>query len=474
MIKIAIYFFFLFFVVEIQAQTLIAISLSSTATANHNQRKIVRDSLQNIFVVFTDSVNHQMMIKGVKYNKTTSQWGSFMNITNGNNPTLSISKSGRIHLVYETNDSISKIKHTSSSDFITWSTEIIISDSVFKSKLPVADIDSIGSLNVFWKQRNTNLSESLIYASINDDTLTNRKIVTTKSEIEDIAIANHLQYIKNDLFFAIQFTDSVQFFRSENNMISYEFLYGVSGASQPGITYNSVIEGGFFPNDNNLRLTYINEYSELIELESDNYSNYNNLSSQTLQGSIDFVCIDNLAPPIGYSYLFMTNGNLYHGFSYGSHWYWSTILDTITTNPLNPSIAYKTFNFLYVDYIWMENNGEGYNIFHKRDAKHIWVGVGDNEKGKGFSIVGYPNPFSEIITLNISVDEKNLVPVLKIFNTKSQLVKNMNYEFNSNNEFTYKWDGTNQIGNKVDSGIYIIMCSVGDRITVRKVAYINN
>lgn len=473
MIKISIYFFFIFFVAKIQAQTLIATSLSSNATANHNQRKIVRDSLQNIFVVFTDSVNQQMMIKGVKYDKNTSQWGSAINITNGNNPTLSISKSGRIHLVYETNDSISKIKHTSSSDFITWSTNIIISDTNFKSKLPVADVDAMGILNIFWKQENTNLSESLIYSKINGDILINRKIVTTKNNILDIAVANHLQYIDNDLFFAIQFNnDSVQFFRSVDNLANHELLFEVKGVSSPCISFNSYIPENDTQGQSLLKLLFLTESDQLFELES-GYSDYSSFSSSFLQDGVDYTCIDDVAPPIGYSYLFMQDGSLYHGFSYGSTWFWSPVLDTISSNPFNPSIAYKTFNFSFVDFIWMENNGEGYNIFHKRDEKHIWMGIEDYEKGKDFSIIGYPNPFSEKITINISVDKEKLAPVLKIYNTKSQIVKNLIFESNSNNEYTYTWDGTNQIGNKVDSGIYIIMCTVGNKKTVRKVAYIN-
>jgi hypothetical protein len=67
----------------------------------------------------------------------------------------------------------------------------------------------------------------------------------------------------------------------------------------------------------------------------------------------------------------MQNGILYHGFSYGSEWNWSTIMDTIAGNPLLPSIAYKSFNFSYVDFIWMVNNGNGYNIYYKHDPKHV-------------------------------------------------------------------------------------------------------
>lgn len=471
MIKIAVFLILLFFTIDIQAQTLIATSACPNSTANHNQRKIVRDTLQNIYVVFTDSINQETVINGVFLDHSTGLWSNPVSIINGNNPTLAITKNGRIHLVFESNDTLPEIRHISSLDFLTWSPVTTISDSLVYSTMPVADIDSAGKLNVFWKQNNGILNVSLIYACLNGDTLIDRKCITTKNEINDIAIANHLLYFENDLFFAIQFNnDSVQYFRSVDNMNNYNLIFDTTGASQPCISYNSFME---YQDNGTIRLLYINENSQLIEVESDPYLNYQYFYSHIIQASvIDNICIDDVAPPIGYSYLFMKNGNLYHGFSYGDL-YWSIILDTISSNPINPSIAYKTFNFSFVDYIWMEDNGAGYNIFYKRDAKHIWVGLEDKEQGKGFTITGYPNPFSEQISIKVSVIDKKVQPLIEIYNTRSQLIKVLSAESGSENEYSYKWNGTDQNGNKVNPGTYLIMCTVGDKKTVRKVLYIN-
>ncbi len=472
MIKYLIYAVIFLTAININAQTLIATSNHPEATANHNQRKIVRDSSDNIYIVFVDTSNQENIIKGVMYDSITGQWNNASYIIDGNNPTLSIGENDQIHLVFESNDSITKIRHISSFDFSNWTSGIVISDTTIKSEHPVADIDSSGNLNVFWVQNNDSLNESLIYAYINGDTLVDIKQITTKDEINDIAIANHLQYVKNDLFFAIQFEqDSLQFFISTDNMNTYDTIYSIIG-SQPCITFNSPWEN--YPNDNLFRFLYIDQNSQLIEVGADPNDYSIIYQNQISTGLIDYVCIDDVVPPIGYSYLFMQNGNLYHGFSYDCvpPVNWNTILDTISGNIIHPSIAYKHFNFEYVDFIWMENNGNGYNIYYKRDEKHIWVSVIDNEQGKGFSIVGYPNPFTEQLSINVSVENKKVLPIIQIYNSNSQLVKILHAEHSSANEFSYKWYGTNQNGEKVNSGIYIIMCSVGNTKTARKVVYI--
>ena len=76
--------------VDITAQTLIATSNHPEATANHNQRKIVRDSNDNIYVVFVDTNNQESVIKGVMYDNIAGQWNNAFEIINGQNPTLSI------------------------------------------------------------------------------------------------------------------------------------------------------------------------------------------------------------------------------------------------------------------------------------------------------------------------------------------------------------------------------------------------
>jgi flagellar hook assembly protein FlgD len=147
-------------------------------------------------------------------------------------------------------------------------------------------------------------------------------------------------------------------------------------------------------------------------------------------------------------------------------------MDTISRNAINPSLAYKNFNFDYIDCIWMEYNGQDFNIFYKRDKKYKHVGVKDYESGKGFSITGYPNPFKDQLTINIEAKDLKEKPVIEIYNSNSQLVKILNPDYSSMTEFSYLWNGTNQHEEKISPGVYIIMCSLGNVRTARKVIYI--
>ena len=253
-------------------------------------------------------------------------------------------------------------------------------------------------------------------------------------------------------------------------MESFDTLYSAKG-SQPCITYNSIWE--YSQNENCARFLYIDPDSQLMEVEA--VTGYGASDPNQLEsfGFVEYVCIDDLAPPIGYSYLFMEFGTIFHGFSYGALWEWNTIMETISgINISHPSIAYKHFNFEYVDFIWMEEgNGYSYNIYYMRDEKHIWLGLDDYEQGKGFSIVGYPNPFSGQLTISISVKEENIKPVIEIYNSGSQLIKLLDVQQSSAKEFTSEWNGTDENGNNAETGIYIILCSVGDKRTARKVIF---
>ena len=452
-------------------QTLIGETLDPQATANHNQRKIVRDTGDNIFVVYTDIMENESVIKGVKYESSSGLWNNGTVLFPGKNATLAIGEDAVIHLNYESNDSITRIIHSTSDDFINWSTPLCLSDTMLKSTLPVSDIDSSGRLNVLLIEKNGVSRHSLVYAGLVNEQISQRSVVATKNEINDIAIANHLQYGNDELFFGIQYNaDSVLFLRSKDDIFSYDTICQAVG-NQPCITYNSSINV-FRQEENEAKFLYTDKSGTLKEIQ---YNPKWNVCSEpeTLNTHVDYICIDDLAPPIGYSYLFMKKGNLYHGFSYGlSYWGWSGILDTISTDPFNPSIAYKSFNFHQTDYIWMEDAGTKYNIHHKRDPKHIWLGINDLKKEKGFSITGYPNPFSEKMTIKVTTDDPASIPRVKIYNSTSRLINILQADNFQSGSFEYSWHGLNSNGNVVESGIYIIACTVENRTTTRRVVFV--
>jgi hypothetical protein len=456
-----------FFFCEAFSQALIATSLNPDATANHNQRKIVRDIDDNIFVVFTDLSVQESIIKGVKFNVTSQSWGEPSFITEGNNPTIAISLDGKLHLVYVSNDELSRIKYISSNDFINWSEPLLISDPQMQTRLPVADVDGSNRLNILWIQEYEDI-DSLFYAGkLNEDVI--KKSVFGRENIIDVSIANHLNYENNVLHFGLRFdADSVLFFYTYTNMAEIHLYHEVTGSS-PSITYNTAFEE--WDDFHSARVLYICNSSNIREAQMDDYWEIY-LDNQLQEGPVDFLSVDNLAYPIGYSYLFMKNGILYHGFSYGPELSYSTIRDTISSNPLNPSIAYKTFRFEYVDFIWMEDAAGHFNIFHMRSAKYDGVRINDPEKDKGFLFTAYPNPFTDQLTLNVTVEEGGKAPGVKIYNVSTQLVNELQPTMISGMEYEFRWKADNFNGKKIKPGLYIIHCSAGGKAVARKVMYI--
>jgi hypothetical protein len=138
----------------------------------------------------------------------------------------------------------------------------------------------------------------------------------------------------------------------------------------------------------------------------------------------------------------------------------------------NPNVACKHFNPLYVDFIWMEETGSSYQIYHKREDKHEWLpGIEDTEYGQGFTITGNPCPFTDKINIEVTVEGQGLTPSIEIYNTGSQLVRNLTPTEVNNKSFIFTWDGRQASGNFDRDGVYIILCSVGDKRTARKIIY---
>lgn len=70
-----------------------------------------------------------------------------------------------------------------------------------------------------------------------------------------------------------------------------------------------------------------------------------------------------------------------------------------------------------------------------------------------FEIKSYPNPFNPATTISYSLAEKSAV-VLSIFNASGQLVKKFDLGLQEARDYAVAWNGSNQQGEKVSSGLY--------------------
>lgn len=79
----------------------------------------------------------------------------------------------------------------------------------------------------------------------------------------------------------------------------------------------------------------------------------------------------------------------------------------------------------------------------------------------------YPNPFNPTTNIRYQLPKPSEV-VLKIFNILGQEVRTVVYEKQSAGVKTVKWDGKNNSGQKVSTGIYIYRLQAGNKILSKK------
>ena len=84
--------------------------------------------------------------------------------------------------------------------------------------------------------------------------------------------------------------------------------------------------------------------------------------------------------------------------------------------------------------------------------------VGESEpssKPETFALYqNYPNPFNPETTISFDLPEASNV-ILKIYNVLGQEIKMLVNEYKTAGKNIVKWDGTNNNGIKVNSGVYI-------------------
>ena len=96
---------------------------------------------------------------------------------------------------------------------------------------------------------------------------------------------------------------------------------------------------------------------------------------------------------------------------------------------------------------------------------------GQNVPGSFLIVKAFPNPFNPSTTLNITIPESlsNSLVQLSIFDIQGRLVRRI---INNNlppGNYLYKWDGKNENGVSVSSGVYIANLRLADKISSTKI-----
>jgi len=82
-----------------------------------------------------------------------------------------------------------------------------------------------------------------------------------------------------------------------------------------------------------------------------------------------------------------------------------------------------------------------------------------------------PNPFNSGTSISYSLPEKSHVTI-RIFNILGQEVKTVVDEFRNAGEYSVRWDGRNNSGRSVSTGLYLYRIEAGDYSGTRKMLFL--
>ncbi len=90
---------------------------------------------------------------------------------------------------------------------------------------------------------------------------------------------------------------------------------------------------------------------------------------------------------------------------------------------------------------------------------------------KKFQVKNYPNPFNPVTKIEFSLPQAEHL-TLKIFNVRGELVKTLIDEARAAGSDHIMWDGSNDQGGQVGSGVYFYEARAGGEVKVSKMALI--
>ncbi|MDP2035742.1 MAG: T9SS type A sorting domain-containing protein [Ignavibacteria bacterium] len=120
------------------------------------------------------------------------------------------------------------------------------------------------------------------------------------------------------------------------------------------------------------------------------------------------------------------------------------------------------------NYYWrvQSKNIAGYGPWSETSS--ILVDVKKDELPTEYSLSqNYPNPFNPATTINFSIADKSHVQ-LSVFNLLGEVVKTLVDQNEETGVHSMTWNGLNESGIPVNSGVYLLRLEAGSQIQMRK------
>ena len=135
----------------------------------------------------------------------------------------------------------------------------------------------------------------------------------------------------------------------------------------------------------------------------------------------------------------------------------------------------NSYNFTVA--IWDNSSGQNHMTDTTEDTLVFEItGIGDDETGPSIPLSlalsqNYPNPFNPSTSIRYTVPEgedKSTTVKLQVFTVHGQLVRTLVQGAQGPGNYTVHWDGTNNSGINVPSGLYLYRLSVDDESVSKK------
>ena len=138
-----------------------------------------------------------------------------------------------------------------------------------------------------------------------------------------------------------------------------------------------------------------------------------------------------------------------------------------------PNISYTSkITYLYTDgqdYIWVGTSGNG---LYRFDANNATAVETEKQTPSSFTLsTAYPNPFNASTTISFTLNEPGKVN-LAVYNLAGQKVREIAAGNYSEGGHTAVWDGKDDSGNAVSSGVYLARMESGGASKVVRMAMV--
>lgn len=136
-----------------------------------------------------------------------------------------------------------------------------------------------------------------------------------------------------------------------------------------------------------------------------------------------------------------------------------------------PSIAVGDSGKVYV--LWMdERNGE-WDVYFASGWYESGVEEDNRHRTTDIRLTIHPNPFTSVVSVKCSGIRERHTVSLKIYDMSGRLVKNFSFPTTEYQPtFTVVWDGKNEIGEKIPTGVYFVEMRVGGKEIKEKIIYL--